>query len=406
MKLAIHVGTPGSRKIKKIKKPRTIADSTQVSSPIRDGRKRRGVAAAFNEDENFEGDDDENMANGFIVPDDEDDYGYTSRFSSPIEYDGDFGSIRRGSTHVAPKNSRRQGLGPRITSDPRLVGFLPEHLIVMEHFVNEAKKKEESIRNSKSLRFGLFTEQNLQDMVLNWTFGVDEMKLIKSIDEDKVTRYGKQFIPLLEEAWAEFEVLTCGTGDQEEIQDQSKTTKRLHKHARRAEELDMDQNHQTVLDLCTDSEDERAGANASDMEDDMSDAETSPFFPQERVQAFNDEVSQAQENAAASVPKPKPAATEKGGKGNWKKNSGRGRGKRQSGGRRTSGGKSSGGGGASSAGVKKVYAKKGSTSGTSRGGGSTRGSSSRPSNSRAAGSRGGADIRTYGRGGGIGAMPT
>lgn len=189
--------------------------------------------------------DDDN----FIVPDDESDEAFEPR-------------PQRSS------RSRRQvsDLGPPITTDKRMDQISEVHRDVVESFVDEAKKLESNLRNKNNHHRRYFNEADFREMAVNWTLTIEDMKELPDIDVDKVERYGKKFIPLIDKFYNSY------------------ATMMGHGHDR-----DMDENHRNVIDLCDDDEEEEEGQG-----DDEYAEEQSRFFVPNEVAQFNQQIAQAQ----------------------------------------------------------------------------------------------------------------
>lgn len=388
LKMQCRIKTPGSRKGKKTAKSRAITDSTQVSSPIRDKSRRRAATTSFDDEDEDEIDDHGYVRDGFVASDNEEDS------------DDGFAPIQYGATSMAsalPRSKPRK-LGPPITTNHHLAkaNVTEAHGELIEAFVIEAKILDEKTRNGRNIKRPFFTERNFQEMALNWTTSLEEMKLIENINAEKVDHFGSKFLPLLKSYQRQYE----------EIMAQQK------------ENLDMDQNHRNVINLCSDDEDDEVIPDEEDPEeeeDEVYDGETSKYFqtqvPQ-NVLAFNEDISQLTENANQKAPEPQPKKNTGSKEGGFKR-SGRGapRGRAKFN-RRSSGGKSAGS--APSGVSKSTSSRKGSGSGSNRGGASSRGTSSKASSSKTAASKQGGDIRATfakgkggsGGGGAFSMMPT
>jgi bloom syndrome protein len=222
-------------------------------------------------------------------------------------------------------------------------------------------------------------------MAINWTPTLEDMCDIPGIDKDKVNMYGRKFLQLVERYHKGYDEMMNINNDQ-----------------------DMDQNHQNVIDLCSDEE--FIGEEEEEDEDHLSQAEQpskyfKPIAPLRgaAVQAFMDQIAQAEKLPQRSHPKPDPPKS-------MTRGSSRGKGKYRGVGRRGSGRRSNGSasssstgrsrGGQSNSGVTKASSRRSS-------GGSKRGSTAKSSNlTRTFGNHGGSSGRGGGGMGGIGMMPT
>ncbi len=192
--------------------------------------------------------------------------------------DEDFEPVREAGRRSAFSDTRPQ-LGPPITSDQRIdeANLNDVHRNIIPHFVIAAKKIEEKIRNEKGRRKAIFNEENLREMAINWTITVNEMLEIRGINREHVKSFGARFLPLIQRYHDQYESMM-----------------------RPKDDRDIDENHQNVIEISTDSEDE---------EDEC--GQTSGYFTQSaEVQAFNESVALAgalssQQKARTAAPKPK-----------------------------------------------------------------------------------------------------
>jgi bloom syndrome protein len=140
-----------------------------------------------------------------------------------------------------------------------------------------AKKIEEKIRNEKGRRKAIFNEENLREMAINWTITIDEMLEIRGINVENVKAFGARFLPLIQQYHDQYESMMHPEDDR-----------------------DIDENHQNVIEINTDSDDE-----------DDEYGQMSGYFTQSaEVQAFNKSVALAgaqssQQQARLDPPKPK-----------------------------------------------------------------------------------------------------
>jgi bloom syndrome protein len=160
--------------------------STNVSSPVRTGNKKRGKRTAVVEKSDDSGGEGPPLhSNGyakdnFVVSDD----------------DGSDDGFAPLPTHRQRKGPTRK-VGPPISHDGRLEDLPEIHQLMVQSFVQEAKQLEEKLRNEKGIHRPLFTETNLREMAIRWTLTLDEMRTLKGIDSSKVDKFGSKFLPLL-----------------------------------------------------------------------------------------------------------------------------------------------------------------------------------------------------------------
>ena len=272
------------------------------------------------------------------------------------------------------KARRALPLGPPITTDGRLKNLPEPHQVSVHQFVDDAKKLEEKLRNRNGHSRPYFTENDFREMAINWTLTIEDMLQIPGINEDRVHRYGKSFLPLIEKYHNDYDEMMASNNDR-----------------------DIDQNHQNVIDLCSDEDDDEY-----DEEDDdyMSQAEQpSKYFVSAQVEAFNAQVAQAAQLPQRSYPKPEAPKKPRGGS--------RGKGKGYKRGGRKSNDSASGSGsgfrgGRSNSGVSKRGGARRTSGGAKKGGTSTGYQSSNIMKSFGRFNGGGGG----GMGGGIGMMPT
>ncbi|TVY49103.1 ATP-dependent DNA helicase [Lachnellula occidentalis] len=189
-------------------------------------------------------------------------------------------------------------LGPPITTDERLKDLPDLHRVSVQQFLEDAKTSEERLRNGNGHSRPYFTDNDFREMAINWTLTTDDMLQIPGINEDKVQRYGKKFLPLIKRYHLNYEEMMALNDDR-----------------------DIDQNHMNVIDLCSDgAEDEY------DEEDDdhLSQAEQpSKYFANAQVREFNAQIAQAAQQPQRKHPKPdaprKPRGGSRGGKGKGSK---------------------------------------------------------------------------------------
>ncbi|KAF4630535.1 hypothetical protein G7Y89_g7601 [Cudoniella acicularis] len=204
--------------------------TSPISSPSKGKRKAtRRPANAYDEDNEEPSDDD------FVVDDDDEE---------------PFAPMR--STKRGRAETPRDKLGPPITGDERLASLPELHRIVVHQFVDEAKALEERIRNKTEARKPFFTEAHFREMVIRWTTTISAMQRIPSINADRVAKYGSQILPLVKRYHQDYEDMM---------------------NVNQPENRDMDKNHQTVIDLVSEEEEEDFGLDDSDDEAVMGAAE-------------------------------------------------------------------------------------------------------------------------------------
>lgn len=249
---------------------------------------------------------------------------------------------------------------------------LPElHRVFVYQFVEEAKKEVDRIKNDRNLARLFFTESNLREMAISWTVTLEDMRDIHGINVDAVNKWGKNIIPIVARYSKNYEDAMSGREDR-----------------------DIDKNHQNVIDLCSDDDEEEFG---------LDDSEEEAIFQAEQ------QGSKYFQNVAGLRANPHGRQARQGGSrggsaGPRRNNRGSSfpfRGRSRKGGSRKSSGSTSG---QSTTGVSKKRA----SAGSKKAGGST---TSKPSSlfhqfGRGANSSGLGGGSSGGMGGGIGMMPT
>ncbi|KAJ5506632.1 hypothetical protein N7453_005589 [Penicillium expansum] len=101
------------------------------------------------------------------------------------------GKSRRINTHE---------MGPPITSDQKLDRLDHMHRVVVEDFQEHAKIMLQDLVVKKGLRCQPFSDQVLRDMGISFPTNLTELSAIPDIDQDKVKRYGRQILGLVDNA--------------------------------------------------------------------------------------------------------------------------------------------------------------------------------------------------------------
>ncbi|KAF2025559.1 hypothetical protein EK21DRAFT_76204 [Setomelanomma holmii] len=280
---------------KKTKKQRTIYPSTNVSSPVR-APKQKIRSFAYHPDE----DDDEDAFDapqhplrkqdargyeddGFVVGDN--------------DFDNDFAPIREAKSSKA---KRPRGLGVPITIDQRLAQLDTEQQCTLIDFVTGAKDKRKEIMSRHGHREAIFSDTIIREMGLELPRDLNELLAIPGIRPEMVERYGKRFLPLIDNTRRLFK---------------GKTPQRQHLPAQRVaihevvededededEDVVADPNHKNIIDLCESdnevvaAEDFESDYSDSGDEDDDGEPHISHHFTQQvspEVAAFNNRMSQ------------------------------------------------------------------------------------------------------------------
>ncbi|KAH6691641.1 ATP-dependent helicase SGS1 [Plectosphaerella plurivora] len=306
-----------------------LPPSTNVSSPARArDQKKRKVKELPVWDESEEEVGTTRHVNGyakdqFVVSDDE------------FDTDDGFEPLR------PPKARQRPApLGPRISQDERMAGLDEIHQDIVHNFVQEAKMLEEKTRNEQHLRRPLFSESVFREMAINWTTSLDKMSEIPDIDEEKLRRFGKKFLPLVKRFQSEYSEMMGHPGREEPI-------------------------------TISDDEEEEDEGGSEDFDETDDDGEPSKYFggqadDADDVRAWDAQLSHLPEVSRGSSS----SGSRRGGAAGGRGGRARGGGKRSYG-RKASGGASGRGGGRKSAGG--VTKRKASGTGSKRAAGSSSG---------------------------------
>lgn len=372
---------------KATKKAAADPASTCISSPVRGGartrKKGKAVAAKYFDVEAIAEDDDEvdkedfssrvaRFANGYAQDgfavdddDDEDDY-FEPRVAAP-----------------PPKQRRQRTLEEQLAPQASAVApqvAEPDEIqsLILEEFMRDAKRLEEELRNSHNIRTPLFTEVQLQQMLILWANSTAEMGRIQGIKEVNVRKFGPKLIPLVDRYHTMYRDMFKGQEDESMATIPATAGPASSRHRAPPHQR---QHSPEVVDLLSDEDDE----DYDDDDDDGEPGQPSKYFGAAGVndpfqnqletweQRFADTANKINE---PSPPRGRSTYNKKGGggkKGFYKKAGGSSRGaggrsysgvsKRKSGGstgsgasgRRTSGGSArSGGGGSSRSGASTV----------------------------------------------------
>ncbi|KAJ5650578.1 Bloom syndrome protein [Penicillium longicatenatum] len=125
-------------------------------------------------------------------------------FSEGEESDG-FEPIR-----VSGKQQRQiaRELGPPITIDQKMDRLDHLHRAVVEDFEVTAKRYLQDVVVEKGLRAQPFPDHILRDMAISFPKDPSELAALPGIDQDKVKRYGRQILRLIDNAKRRYQELT------------------------------------------------------------------------------------------------------------------------------------------------------------------------------------------------------
>ena len=251
--------------------------STNVSSPVQAAAQRRNRRAITTDDDD---EDDDFHPNGyardsFVVND-------NSYDNSDYDDDLDFAPVRE--KGKSKKSDKKQVLGPPITTDERVASLTDNQRVVMNDFMEHAKKLAQKIMLEKNLREQPFSDTILREMAIDLPASEAQLHRIRGINPTMVKLHGKKFFKLIEAAINLYN----------ELEEQSEVLK--------------DPNRE-VVNLISDDEEEGSDYDSSvfDGEDEVMERSTY-FAPPPDVEAFNRQASQFE----ASIPRPTPQTSSKG----------------------------------------------------------------------------------------------
>ncbi|KAJ5634417.1 Bloom syndrome protein [Penicillium herquei] len=184
MKLQVRVSpngkSQGSKPGAKAKSgSQAYPQSTMVSSPIQSANERRQARSQQRGVRlNFSNDSDE--SDGF----------------EPIRVPG------------KQKQQNKHELGPPITIDQKMDRLDHLHRAVVEDFEVTAKRYLQEIVVEKGLRAQPFPDHLLRDMAISFPKNLSELAALPGIDQDKVKRYGRQILRLVDNAKRRYHELT------------------------------------------------------------------------------------------------------------------------------------------------------------------------------------------------------
>ncbi|KAJ5189310.1 DNA helicase ATP-dependent RecQ type [Penicillium cf. griseofulvum] len=127
-------------------------------------------------------------------------YQYTGAPAAPLSADEDSDGFEPIRTTGKPRRANTREMGPPITSDQKLDRLDHMHRVVVEDFQEHAKIMLQDLVVKKGLRCQPFSDQVLRDMAISFPKDLTELSAIPGIDQDKVQRYGRQILALVENA--------------------------------------------------------------------------------------------------------------------------------------------------------------------------------------------------------------
>lgn len=258
---------PAKRKTTKSKAGKQVQpSSTLLTSPITPAQQSRKGKERFIEEGNEISDED-------FHPSTYPQHDPSNSDGVESSEDDAFEPMRHRSRSI--RNSRQADrLGPPIVAEGGMENVSPVHQDVIDEFIQHAKEMEESLRNKNGHRKPYFTEREFRYMATHWTTSIPLMSQIPGISKENIDSYGKRFLKMLEEHHLGYRQMLDPT---------FKSDKNL-----------------LIVNLVSDDEDSEMGDGYGDEPE-----EPSPYFPDPRVQEFNERM-----RLAAQVPRTQPAEAE------------------------------------------------------------------------------------------------
>lgn len=232
-----------------------------------------------------------------------------SRSRQLENFDEEFAQVRVAKPPRAVKQPK--GMSKPITVDERMAGLDEIQQDILHDFLNGAKKLRQDLMTNHGHRQAIFSDTVLREMGLCLPADLGEMKTIPGIKPEMVDRYGRKFMLLINNTRDMYGGIAPAPRNRapqrrsavEELSDDD--------YEEEDDEQVYDPNHQEVIDLCRDSDDD-VPPPAEDLESDYSYGEsdddeslrrshhfTQPLDPE--VEEFNSRLTQTTNmNAAAS----------------------------------------------------------------------------------------------------------
>ncbi|EME77960.1 uncharacterized protein MYCFIDRAFT_216933 [Pseudocercospora fijiensis CIRAD86] len=233
--------------------------STNVSSPVQAVSKRKKAAAQSNVRQSRQANDYER--DGFVVDDpSEDSFGEDAETETDDEYYAPAPQpIKPQRKRIAP-----QPRGRTITIDDTMSNLSELHKDFVAQFEQEAEEKCKTLMNQNfHLKSQPFTNTILRQMAIRWTETPEQMLRIPNIDRERVDRWGELFCKLVKKYHDHYREIM---GAQAELEDDGDD-----------DEQPLDPNHQNVIDLVSEDEDE-GGKEFEDFVDDEEEGVESQYF--------------------------------------------------------------------------------------------------------------------------------
>jgi bloom syndrome protein len=283
--------------------------STNISSPVRDPL-GQGLSKRSIQQYGYSGEYDPRVSNSAWLgraiknhrPDE-----FTAGDNEDNDNDDDGFDPPRIGKPRAPAPKKRMMLGPPITVDQRVKELNGMQKEVLESSLAEAKRLVQKIKMERNLRNPPFTDTVLREIILNLPGSVEEMQNTPGASSDKVERYGKRFLKIINNVrenygseiftWRSNEYDVEDQGSDEEVEDEEE------------DGAVLDPNHQEVVIISDEEEPaqdvyEESVYSMSQEGDEDDDLHTSHHFAppplDPAVEAYNRRGSQMQEERMAS----------------------------------------------------------------------------------------------------------
>ncbi|KAJ5959606.1 uncharacterized protein N7479_006756 [Penicillium vulpinum] len=127
-------------------------------------------------------------------------YQYTGAPVAHLSADEDSDGFEPIRTTGKSRRTNTREMGPPITSDQKLDRLDHMHRVVVEDFQEHAKIMLQDLVVKKGLRCQPFSDQVLREMGISFPQNLTELSAIPGIDQDKVKRYGRQILGLVDNA--------------------------------------------------------------------------------------------------------------------------------------------------------------------------------------------------------------
>ncbi|KEF52483.1 bloom syndrome protein [Exophiala aquamarina CBS 119918] len=212
--------------------------STNVSSPIQARSKRKAVRPAQ-----------------FLESSDDDEEDQESDGFAPVKEYG------------VPSIQKKSRMGPPITKDRILAKLDDAHKHVLGIFMEEARNAVQAIMNRNSLQQRQVTNSLLREIGIQFPMTEEELIRITKLNAETYKLFGPTLLRLVQSARENYEAIMAAQGDdldpnQEASEDEYR-------------ERDLDPNHNIVVEISDDDEDNR---DFSPSDNDLDETESSHYF--------------------------------------------------------------------------------------------------------------------------------